>query len=292
MTKMNTRKKRIRNVLMKTAIILIALVITFIYDSMKKDRLDEATGQKGEDAISALGDISKSAPVVHKEKEDEKAEEETEAKESTEVEEDIEIKDIADLKAGEEDIPEADDKFKQASASIADSYREHGEDAVLKAVDVLSETEVAQGGYPITEPDFSNLHPINFRGLRQVYTYFRIRESMPEVVINKLHGAAVIMTGAVMPVYRIPEDGAFHAFWLSNPAIVLAGCVFCSPPTLADIVYVYKDAGEVPFVVDREKLFKQVVLVRVIGRLFFGPEKRGDQTFLFSIQSSDIKVLN
>ncbi|HQB11002.1 MAG TPA: hypothetical protein PLW37_14150, partial [bacterium] len=115
---------------------------------------------------------------------------------------------------------------------------------------------------------------------------------MPEVVVNKLNGVVVVMIGAVMPVDKIPEDGNFTAFWLSNPSIVLAGCVFCNPPTLADIVYAYKDRGENPFKFEREKLFKQVVLVRVTGRLFFGPETIKDQTFLFSILVTDIEVLN
>jgi hypothetical protein len=275
------KRKKKRNILVKTAIIITALVITFLFDKIEKSKIDEATGQSGTDAIAAMGDLAESAPAVKSETE------EVDAAQS-------EAKEVSDEDAVENntDEIETDEKMKQASAAIADSYRKHGEGAVLKALDELNEKEMAAGNYPMVEPDFSNLHPINFRGLKKVYTYFRMKETLPEVVVSQLHGAAVVMTGAVMPVAEIPEDGAFQAFWLSNPSIVLAGCVFCSPPTLADIVYVYKDAGEIPFKVDREKLFKQVVLVRVVGRLFFGPEQRGNQTFLFSIQSSDIKILN
>jgi len=276
------KSKKKRNMLVKTGIVVIALTLTFIFDRFEKNKFDEATGQKGEDAISALGDLLKIEPV---EKSDNDLKEKAVSPK---------IDDLTDKDSSAEDLGkvEEDDNLKKASQSISDSYREHGKNAVLKSVDELTESELKVGGYPIVEPDFNNLHPINYRGLKKVYTYFRIRESLPDVVVNQLNGAAVVMTGAVMPVAEIPEDGTFQAFWLSNPSIVLAGCVFCSPPTLADIVYVYKDGGEVPFKVDREKLFKQVVLVRVVGRLFFGPEKRGDQVFLFSIQSSDIKILN
>ncbi len=283
MTKEKTKKQRVRSILIKTSVVLAALIVVTIFDKMGKDRFDEATGQKGEDAISVMGDLSKSDPVDggQTEKPDEPEKIAPDISEITGKDED-----------GEEKSPSELDSVERASESIADSYREHGENAVLRASDELTEAELVARNYPVVEPDFSNLHPINYRGLKKVYTYFRLRESLPEVVVNQLNGAAVVMTGAVMPVAEIPADGNFHAFWLSNPSIVLAGCVFCSPPTLADIVYVYKDAGEIPFHVDREKLFKQVVLVRVVGRLFFGPEKRGDQTFLFSIQSSDIKILN
>lgn len=235
---------------------------------------------KSIDAISELGDLSKSKPVERAEN-IQKAEQPQKEKVKEEVEETEESK---------KELVE--EKFKKAGASIADSFKIHGPDAVLKPSDKLDKKELYHGKYTINEPDFSSLHPLNYQGLKKVYTYFRLKESMPEIVVNKLNGAAVIMTGAVMPVDKIPEDGKFAAFWLSNPTIVLAGCVFCNPPTLADIVYVYKDGGEKPFSFEREKLFKQVVLVRVIGRLFFGPETIGESTFLFSILATDIEVLN
>jgi hypothetical protein len=270
-----SRKKRL---FIKLLIIAVALIVTAIYEMRPEKDLSEKLLPKeyqGKDAIAALGDISESEPV-----------------EKAEVAEKVEkVDEVEALKKEEEKTP-ASEKFKKANESIADSFKKHGTDAVLKPVDKLGDKEKYHGKYPLNEPDFSNLHPLNYQGLKKVYTYFRLKESMPEVVVNKLNGAAVVMTGAVMPVDKIPEDGKFSAFWLSNPSIVLAGCVFCSPPTLADIVYVYKDSGEKPFEFEREKLFKQVVLVRVIGRLFFGPETIKDQTFLFSILATDVEILN
>ncbi|MGI6393395.1 MAG: hypothetical protein ACOX2F_01460 [bacterium] len=240
---------------------------------------------KSIDAISELGDLSKSKPVDKSNV--------AQRKENVEKSEVGEASEGGETKEKEKDKKEVvEEKFKKAGESIADSFKVHGPDAVLKPSDKLDKSEMYHGKYTINEPNFSSLHPLNYQGLKKVYTYFRLKESMPEIVVNKLNGAAVIMTGAVMPVDKIPEDGKFAAFWLSNPTIVLAGCVFCNPPTLADIVYVYKDGGEKPFSFEREKLFKQVVLVRVVGRLFFGPETIGESTFLFSILATDVEVLN
>ena len=179
----------------------------------------------------------------------------------------------------------------EANGKMSNDFSMHKGMAV-HASDKLDSSKFNSNKYPIVEADYSKTNPLNFRGLKKVYTYFRLKDSFPKVVLKSLNGAAVEMTGAVMPVDKIPEDGVFPAFWLSNPVIVLAGCVFCNPPTLADIVYVEKKAGEIPFSIDREKLFKQVVLIKVTGRFFFGPESTGDQTYLFSIEAESVEVLN
>ena len=186
-----------------------------------------------------------------------------------------------------------DEKLKEANESISDSFREHGQGSVLHHSDKLNKNEMTHGKYKINEPDYDMPpRPIEFKSLKKVYTYFRLKEKLPEPVVESLNGSRVTMVGAVMPFEKIPEDGKFSTFWLSNPAIVLKGCVFCNPPTMGDIVYAYKDAGEIPFEFDREKLFKQVLLVQVTGRFFFGPDTINGQTFLNSILVKEIKVLN
>lgn len=186
-----------------------------------------------------------------------------------------------------------EEKMKEANESVADSFREHGANSVLHSSDRLNENERTHGKYKINEPDYDMPpRPIEFKSLKKVYTYFRLREKLPQEVLEVLNGSLVTMVGAVMPFEKIPEDGRFSTFWLSNPAIVLKGCVFCNPPTLGDIVYVYKDAGEKPFEFEREKLFKQVLLVQVTGRFFFGPDTINGQTFLNSILVKDIQILN
>ncbi len=186
-----------------------------------------------------------------------------------------------------------DEKMKEANESVSDSFREHGRNSVLHHSDKLDKNEMTHGKYVINEPDYDMPpRPIEFKSLKKVYTYFRLKEKLPEPVVESLNGSLVTMVGAVMPFERIPEDGRFSSFWLSNPAIVLKGCVFCNPPTLGDIVYAYKDAGEIPFEFEREKLFKQVLLVQVTGRFFFGPDTINGQTFLNSILVKEIKVLD
>lgn len=186
-----------------------------------------------------------------------------------------------------------DEKRKEADESISDSFREHGSGSVLHPSDKLNENEMTHGKYKINEPDYDMPpRPIEFKSLKKVYTYFRLKEKLPEPVLESLNGSLVTMVGAVMPFEKIPEDGKFSTFWLSNPAIVLKGCVFCNPPTMGDIVYAYKDAGEIPFEFDREKLFKQVLLVQITGRFFFGPDTINGQTFLNSILVKEIKVLD
>jgi len=179
----------------------------------------------------------------------------------------------------------------ETNGKMSNDFSQH-QGIKIKGSDVIDSNVLNPSDYPVVEPDFSKPHPLNYRGLKKVYTYFRLKDTFPKVILEKLNGAYIEMTGAVMPVDKISEDGIFTAFWLSNPVIVLAGCVFCNPPTLADIVYVYKDSGEKPFKFEREKLFKQVVLVKVKGRLFFGPETINDQTFLFSILATDVESLN
>lgn len=186
-----------------------------------------------------------------------------------------------------------DEKMKEANESVSDSFREHGRNSVLHHSDKLDKNEMTHGKYVINEPDYDMPpRPIEFKSLKKVYTYFRLKEKLPEPVVESLNGSLVTMVGAVMPFDKIPENGRFSTFWLSNPAIVLKGCVFCNPPTMGDIVYAYKDAGEIPFEFEREKLFKQVLLVQVTGRFFFGPDTINGQTFLNSILVQDIEILN
>lgn len=186
-----------------------------------------------------------------------------------------------------------DEKMKEANESVADSFREHGRGSVLHHSDKLNKNEMTHGKYKINEPDYDMPpRPVEFKSLKKVYTYFRLREKLPQEVVEALNGSLVTMVGAVMPFEKIPEDGKFSTFWLSNPAIVMKGCVFCNPPTMGDIVYAYKNAGEKPFEFEREKLFKQVLLVSVTGRFFFGPDTINGQTYLNSILVEKIEILD
>ena len=99
---------------------------------------------------------------------------------------------------------------------------------------------------------------------------------------ERLNGAAIAIVGAVMPIDPVPADGRLSRFWLANPAVVTRGCVFCKPPTMSDLIYV-EVPGD-PFVVDREELYRSVVLVPTLGRLRLGPGTTKDGvTWLLSL---------
>ena len=77
-----------------------------------------------------------------------------------------------------------------------------------------------------------------------------------------------------MPIDPVSDSGEMKRFWLANPVIVMAGCVFCNPPTMGDLVYVTANAA--PITIDPERLFRGVVMLRVLGRLELGPQKSSD----------------
>lgn len=125
--------------------------------------------------------------------------------------------------------------------------------------------------------------PLKFFGLKQHYRAYRKRSGFDAELLQSLSGAAVKMTGAFMPIDPIPDDGKVKRFWLANPLVVMAGCVFCTPPTLADLVYV--TTGEQPLAVDREKLFSSVVMLELLGRLRLGPQTTADGVqYLFGME--------
>ena len=96
-----------------------------------------------------------------------------------------------------------------------------------------------------------------------------------------------------MPTAPVPPDGTMMSFWLANPIVVMAGCVFCSPPTLADLIYIEPAAGVKPLVVDREQLYTDTVPVTVTGRLFFGYWKAGEGTeALFRIEMRTWRIIS
>lgn len=184
-----------------------------------------------------------------------------------------------------------EETLEKVNESVADSFFEHGRGAVVRPGDRLTENEKHHTAYNVNSVDSEKpATPLEFKGLRKLYTYFRIKERLPQEVVDALNGSRVVIVGAVMPFESIPENGEVSEFWLANPRIVAEGCVFCNPPTLADLVYIYRNEGEAPFKFDRETLFKKVTLAAVTGRLFFGPDEVKGQIFLNSILASDVEI--
>lgn len=135
-------------------------------------------------------------------------------------------------------------------------------------------------------PHWQTPTPLNFRTIRTNYDVLRVKGQFLADGLPLLHGAAVELSGAVMPIDTPPENGAMRRFWLASPKVVSSGCVFCNPPTLGDLVYV---ETEQPVVVNREDLYRGVVMMRALGRFYIDPPQ-ADQPLdhIFRLQLSRV----
>lgn len=141
---------------------------------------------------------------------------------------------------------------------------------------------------PRFEPDWSAPLTLTFASLRKYRREFRTQGDFSAETVRKLSGAAVVIKGAVMPIDPLPESGEMKRLWIANPMVVMAGCVFCTPPTLADIVYVQAPARE-PYEADRERLYRSVVIAEARGRLVLGPVKGEDGVeYMFGLELTEI----
>lgn len=124
---------------------------------------------------------------------------------------------------------------------------------------------------------------LSFRRLKELRRDYLVTSTFQDSVIRALSGRAAAIHGAIMPVDPVPESGALERFWIANPVVVMAGCVFCVPPTLADLVYT--TTGGRPLVVDREQLYRSIVLGTFLGRFEIGPVKTPDGvTYMFGME--------
>jgi hypothetical protein len=179
----------------------------------------------------------------------------------------------------------------RAPVPVADGGvgRTHGPNDVVRTRDHVRARPAERTARPRFEPDWKNPARVTFAGLKGHRREYDERGDFPEEAVRSLSGAAVRMKGAVMPIDPVPESGAMRRFWLANPVLVMAGCVFCNPPTMADIVYVTTPPGA-PFRVDRERLYRSVVDAEVLGRLVLGPGRGPDGVeYLFGLELTKIE---
>jgi len=180
----------------------------------------------------------------------------------------------------------------EGAFQVKKSYTEHGRQVVVKSAGDAKVYRKAGERFPAREPNWDQPFQLSYQGLRKVFLYLRIYEKWPREVIEQMNGAAVTISGLVMPTGPVPEDGTMLDFWLANPIVVMSGCVFCNPPTLADLLHVETMAGSRPLKVDREQLYTDTVPVTVTGRLFFGYKKSGDGVeSLFRIEMRDWRLI-
>ena len=148
----------------------------------------------------------------------------------------------------------------------------HDADSVVRTKDDEKGYEfVERKQYP---PDWSAPLDTPFRVLKDLRRQYRRTRTFDDATLRKYSGAAVRVSGAVMPIDPVPDSGEMERFWVANTMIVMAGCVFCFPPTMGDLVYI--DASDEPYEVNREKLYRSVVKVEALGRLELGPRRTDD----------------
>jgi hypothetical protein len=143
------------------------------------------------------------------------------------------------------------------------------------------------------EPRWDAVEPIEWKRLGTLFTGFSIGYKMggdfTEDVVRDLHGAAVEIEGAVLPID--PPKVALKRFWLVKPEVAREQCVLCKPPSPGDLIYV--DASKSPVkldAVDRDKMYKDVFIVKVVGRFMLGPAKTKDGIeYLYGMELKEMK---
>jgi hypothetical protein len=190
-----------------------------------------------------------------------------------------------DAEAGDAGSSDADAAADSAPVNPARSDG-HGPNDVVRTRDV--EVKAAAAPRPRFEPKWDAPTTLTFASLRKYRREFRQNGDFSDGTVRALSGAAVVIKGAVMPIDPIPASGEMKRLWIANPLVVMAGCVFCAPPTLADIVFVQTPAGK-PYEADRERLYRSVVIAEARGRMVLGPLKGRDGVeYMFGLELKEI----
>ncbi len=174
---------------------------------------------------------------------------------------------------------------------VQQSYKEHGQNAVVRAKKDIILVKPKQP-MPLNKPNYDKPLDLTYYSLKKIYTYYRLKNKFPQPVVNALNGSAATLTGIVMPVDPVPKNGIMLRFWLANPVVVMAGCVFCNPPTMADLIYVEIPFGVKPLKVSREKMFTDIVMIKLKGRFIFGPKKKDGVQYLFKMDYNSSTEMN
>ncbi len=175
---------------------------------------------------------------------------------------------------------------------VKKSYTEHGRQVIVKNAGNAAEYKKAGTKFALVEPNWEAPYNLSYQGLRKVNLYLRLHDKWPTEVLEQLNGAAVTISGVVMPTGPVGSDGKMIDFWLANPVVVMAGCVFCNPPTFADLIHVEAMSGAKPLTVNREQLYTDTIPVTVTGRLTFGYKKTVDGVeSLFQLDMRDWSII-
>ncbi len=180
-----------------------------------------------------------------------------------------------------------------ASAAVAGSRKRPKKRRLHGSADVVRTKDAQEEPYravvrPRFPPDWKAPIDLPFRQLKALRREFRQSHDFSDEKVRRYSGAAVMISGAVMPIDPVPDNGRMKRFWVANTIVVMAGCVFCFPPTMGDLVYV--DAGRNPYKVDREQLYRSIVQVKALGRMVLGPGRSPDGVeYMFGLELSKIE---
>lgn len=193
----------------------------------------------------------------------------------------------------------------EAPAAEAGEGHKHGESkrdpADLarheKANDVVKATAIGLRGEAVTRPDaaprWDAVAALEWKRLDTLFTGFsigyKVGGDFTKEVVGELHGAAVEIEGAVLPID--PPKGALKRFWLVKPAVAEAACAFCKAPSPGESIYV--DASKTPLKldsVDKKKMYEDVFIIKAVGRFLLGPTKTKDGIeYLYGLELKEWK---
>ncbi len=172
-------------------------------------------------------------------------------------------------------------------SSFDERVKKHGMNAVVRPKRAFSRKPIV---LPIPSKTNDADHPValEFRQIKANYQYFVVKGSFHPEGLPRLNGAVVEIKGAIMPIDPPGKDGKMSRFWLANPSVVQAGCVFCNPPGLDDLIYVTVEGD--PLEVDRERLYRSVLTGNLKGRLTIRSTRSRDGfEYLLGITMDDIE---
>ncbi len=124
------------------------------------------------------------------------------------------------------------------------------------------------------KPGDENLDARSWDDFRKSYRSMTLERQKPETGEDLRSGGRIRIRGALIPLEAPQENGELTRFWIANPNVVMAGCVFCNPPTMGDLILVEIDGSALH--IDREQLYRGILIMDVVGTLQIGMQETTD----------------
>ena len=129
---------------------------------------------------------------------------------------------------------------------------------------------------------------LNYKLMSLLYGHYLGKKKFSKNILEILNHKKVTIKGVVVPVEVPDKECNLKRFWLANPIVVMAGCVFCNPPTLGDLIYV--DMNGKSLKADRGVLYSTMLKKEITGRFVVGyTRSKEGYEYLFKIEAEEIK---